>query len=100
MSYGYSSPKERWKAINVPSVKYHLEQLLMQVGSCERQIEQGNLDSEMLEGYIGELMWQINGLKELTLPEFPDFNEEHECTSVQTANGWGAYCPECGETTE
>lgn len=46
-------------------IKYHLEQITMQVSSCEQQINRSNLDWRMLDGYIGELDYQLNQLKEI-----------------------------------
>lgn len=102
MSYDYNNQKERWQAINMPSVKYHLEQLEMQIGSCHRQIELGNLDDSMLVGYIGELQWQLKGLNELidNVPDEPELCCVCDGTVVPPNHETfcpGACCAECGE---
>ena len=49
----------------INDLKYHIEQMHMQLGSLTGQIDKGKLDDVMLEGYIGELEWQMHEIKEL-----------------------------------
>lgn len=51
--------------MDTSGIKYHLEQIVMQVGSCGHKVEIGSLTPTMLLGYVGELQWQIDALKEL-----------------------------------
>ncbi len=86
----------KWQAINVPNIRYHLEQIEMWTSQCERNIKLGNVDRDDLGGYIGELQFQLKGLNELYESSEPEHCEHSEC--IMHFDGYSAYCADCGET--